>query len=1135
MIGDEKIAMIRSVQTFVLALLVVGLFMAGTLAHAASPGKNFKRLSFTTSAATTLAANSKGNIITLRFSSKLKETPAAIQARLGGIATSAKISADGRTLTLTLDKPYRIRQFTGSDGPGIDIMGAGSASASPPEKLAENSTKPSAKTVAGAPKKSSLLSTKSKAPAPAPSSKKAKPTAEKSKPAKGISAKPSVTPSAQKTTAESKKTEPLLTTKDAAEKHAAAPLMATAETVASTKPVPPGAAQPASVTTKDSAPPPATKAAAAEKQVPAAAKPKEKAEPAPVQESEKPRTSGHDATKKLIVSARRTNAGTIINFPWRERTAAAVFERGREIWIVFSRPAEVNLPLLRTVLPKPVIEISQFQYPENTVIRIVTDGTVHAAAALTKGNYDWNVTLSTEITPAKTDVPVKADTTYATRQLILGAFDVGEPVRFYDPSIGDLLVVIPAYEEGRGVLSERNFPEFALLGSTQGITLASRQAELKTQLSRAGIAVYMEGGLKISELLPALKTGSAPVPDSITPAEVMFPYDQWYVEQKDFVKERQSRLNALANATNTSKPDSLMNLVTLYLGQGMAMEAHSYLTLIQQDFPDYYKEKKLALLHTAAYLMIGWPEEARQAIDSPELVGMEEANLWREVVMLYTPQVNTVDQIQQSAKKPEAAAIATAPVPPAAEKAGDKRPPMQLSPTPLSTTPGAVFPYLKYNRSYIRFYPPRIRQYLAHLSADAYIQNGEADKALATYDTLSRDGIIGLLNAQAQYALLLVAIEKKEIDSARDIIKRILAEPKDPFVRTRTRYTQAVLEYNEGNVSAADTAETLEKIRFSWRGDPLERKLLDSLVKLYSSTNQYAETLRAWKAILDGFPNDPDTLAISASMGELFERLYLFGLADSMTPLQSLSLFFEFRDLTPVGDRGDEIIRRLADRLAAFDLLDRATQLLEHQVKFRVSHEERSRVGARLALLHLLNNHPQEALNVLQITNYGNNPPELSRQRLQITAESLNKLGKYEEALSMIVGDTSQTGTLLRMEILWNMQDWPNVVNAAEDILTQRPNLTTPLNPQETEILLKLAIGYSFEGDNNQLRYLRDYYSTLIPDNAYKQVFDFITNDTAPLDPADVSMVAQQISNTESFLNTFRSKIAEGKLSEAVK
>ena len=47
-------------------------------------------------------------------------------------------------------------------------------------------------------------------------------------------------------------------------------------------------------------------------------------------------------------------------------------------------------------------------------------------------------------------------------------------------------------------------------------------------------------------------------------------------------------------------------------------------------------------------------------------------------------------------------------------------------------------------------------------------------------------------------------------------------------------------------------------------------------------------------------------------------------------------MFYEFRELTPIGRRGDEMIRRLADRLVAVDLLDQASELLQYQIDQRL-------------------------------------------------------------------------------------------------------------------------------------------------------------------------------------------------------
>ena len=47
----------------------------------------------------------------------------------------------------------------------------------------------------------------------------------------------------------------------------------------------------------------------------------------------------------------------------------------------------------------------------------------------------------------------------------------------------------------------------------------------------------------------------------------------------------------------------------------------------------------------------------------------------------------------------------------------------------------------------------------------------------------------------------------------------------------------------------------------------------------------------------------------------LFAQLFLSPKGDDLPPVDALGMFYEYRELTPIGRRGDEMIRRLADRL----------------------------------------------------------------------------------------------------------------------------------------------------------------------------------------------------------------------------
>lgn len=1068
--------------------LAIACLMAWTASSAsvsASKTKTYGRYNFAFKGPTKLKASVEGDTATLVFDKPVVTSPEEIAAALPDYVRYASVSGDKKRVTLKLHQPYRIRQFVSGSSVGVDLVG-----------IASDTHKASPKQT----------------------------TASKKRPAEPTQAQ------IMAATSPSANNEAMLTTKDVKEKappateaaahapdHETAPAHhndAPADAMLTTKSAPPKPAE-AEHTPKKHAE--GGEAAAPHGEATATAPPTEK------------QTIAAKDDANFLVTAKSENGETTLNFPWKERTAAAVFRRANDIWIVFSRTKDMNAKLLLSVMPKHVINVMQYDYQGNTVLRLMTDGNLEASAAQVSGQYGWNVVLGPQTTAPSLDVSMTADALDGTSRLILGIFDISPPLRFFDPTAGDLMTIIPSFENGRGVATRRSFPELTILSANQGVAVISKRQDLKTDQTRSGLILDAEGGLSISESLPII-AGSTPIVGASTNSGVMMPYEQWHVPHDAYMETLFSRLHAVAAATPSTKASNLFELAKLYLSEGMAPEAAGVLELIRAQAPEYYVANKLALLHAATQVLTNHIDTAAKDLAAPELVNLEEAMLWRQLVAVYAPAATTAEAVQKSTEAP------AQPTPPSATPTPDAdtlEPSAAPASNAVATRP--VFQLLKYNKQFIRFYPPRIRQRLSVMAAEAYIQDGQEEKALAAYDILVRDGIVDPVKLDAEYALASAARKKEQIDQALEIFDRLGKQVENPRIAAMSRYAAAKLRHTKNMIPPDEAANAMERIRVSWRGDEIERAILKDLGALYAENKRYDDVLRSYKAILDGFPEDPEALVISGDMSLLFQRIFLDDLADEMPPLKALALFLEFQGLTPLGEQGDKIIQQLADRLASVDLIVRATQLLEHQIKYRAKAEERSRIGARLALLYLLNKQPREALNALEVTNYGSAEPELQRQRLQLTAEGLTQLGKYEEALNVIFNDTSAVGQELRLEILWAMQDWPNVVNRAEDILNARKSLTEPLSTKETEVLLKLALSYTFESDYVQLRYLRDYYMPLIPDSAYKQIFEFITNDTTPLDPEDFNMIAQQISRTEGFLGTFKAKIAEGKLSEAIK
>ena len=235
--------------------------------------------------------------------------------------------------------------------------------------------------------------------------------------------------------------------------------------------------------------------------------------------------------------------------------------------------------------------------------------------------------------------------------------------------------------------------------------------------------------------------------------------------------------------------------------------------------------------------------------------------------------------------------------------------------------------------------------------------------------------------------------------------------------RIRAAVARVNLMLESGTTTRDQAVAALEELTHAWRGDTHEIALLNRLADLRLEAKDYAGALDLMRRVVTNFPNRPEVAALAQRMNQVFETVFLEGEAEAMSPVSTLALFYDFQELTPVGQAGDEIIRKLADRLVQVDLLDRAARLLEHQVRHRLKGADRARIAARLALIYLMDRRPKEALETLQRSRSSSISAALANERRHLEARALADLGRGDGALTLLDGDDSRARLHLRREI----------------------------------------------------------------------------------------------------------------------
>src|SRR5262249_23658735 len=155
---------------------------------------------------------------------------------------------------------------------------------------------------------------------------------------------------------------------------------------------------------------------------------------------------------------------------------------------------------------------------------------------------------------------------------------------------------------------------------------------------------------------------------------------------------------------------------------------------------------------------------------------------------------------------------------------------------------------------------------------------------------------------------------------------------------------------------------SLETLAMTWRGDTTEVRTLQLLSSMYADLGRYRDALMVSRAATKIQPNSEPSRQMQDAASGLFAEIFLSPKGEDLPPVDALALFYEFSELTPIGRRGDELIRRLADRLVTVDLLDQAAELLQYQIDRRLDGAARAQVASRLAMVYLMNRKPDRAI-----------------------------------------------------------------------------------------------------------------------------------------------------------------------------
>ncbi len=756
---------------------------------------------------------------------------------------------------------------------------------------------------------------------------------------------------------------------------------------------------------------------------------------------------------------------TRLEFPFSQPVAAAVFQRGGAVWVLFDGGNQVDLAGVqrtgrrhRDVTPILQNGVAGVRIP-------VVDG---VSPSVTIDGTTWIVNLGPRGQGQTALATLERENTVRGTGRITAAFGREGVVReIDDPAAGDVLAVALLSGPVMGVGERRSTVEAALLPARHGAVVELR-GDGVTAAFDAGVLTVTRGAGMVAGATGAgglEGDGGVNLPGAMDPE--VFPR----------LQELQSR--AAGEGLEPGAPvTARLALAEFLLEHELSAEALGALRLAVINQPQLDSDPGFRLMRASANIMLGRHQDAQADLAAASFLGDPHVALWRGYAHAQA------EQWVEARRELAGGMAALGDLPP------DWRARMRLA------------------------------QAEAELALDDPASAGEAARAAIA------EAASSAVRDQATLVLAQAMLATGQRDMALAALDRAATNPNEE-VAVRAALTAIVARRAAGELSAQAASEQLEGLRFRWRGDGLELDIAAALGGAYAELGHWREALSVMRASADRFAALPAARRLRETMAGAFGELFLSGAADAMEPIQALGLFYQFRELTPVGPDGDRMVRQLAGRLVRVDLLEQAAQLLQHQVDERLEGFARAEIAADLAFIYVLDRKPAEALQTLNATRQANLPAPLVAERRVLEARAHMDLGRLDHALEIVERDASPEAQAIRAEAAWRQRDWER---AAAELrrLIPAPGTAAPYETSARHAVLRLAVALTLAGEGRAARTLYGQHAPGMAGTAEALPFEVVAG-TVNAEGLELAQLARAVGRSDllgDYLAEIRARIA---------
>lgn len=827
-----------------------------------------------------------------------------------------------------------------------------------------------------------------------------------------------------------------------------------------------------------------------------------------------------------------------ITFTSTTANGMAVFKRNDMLWLLIDAIDLPSAPQVTGPQKDRLPPLEKVQLPDATAYYMdIPDGmNVYADG----GGLSWRIELTPDARKTTPVIPSSEE-----GKLVWPMKDMRKVITFVDPMVGDTITAVTAPRAAQYAGTPREFVQLSTLDSVVGLAFIAKADDLKTEKTFEAVRVGRPDGLILSsnrdlmpeqirrqmedEPKPEAETKTEQAKDDLELKEAPPAVDPEHLAEakKLEAEEPAVKVEELAKAAE-EKPEgnNIFNLSRWEMGGPASLSRNMHALMMELSAKggdvgteDVLTMAKLNVANDRGAEALGLLRMALTKV--PELEDNAEFNALRgaATALAYKYDEAILDFSREGVKKFNDVKYWTA---------------YALAGLEDWKQAIAVLPQ---NLDMVATYPMGIRMPMVLTFAEVALRGGNVQQALGILDILRPD-LATLPLPYASYWNYLAgeaARQGGQPDKAIEYWEPLVKDGKDDLFRAKAGLSLTKLLLDQKKIKPADAINTLEGLRYAWRGDELEALINLRLGQVYIDNNDYLKGLTVLRNASSLSPGSDINRETRNYMASTFRDIFNNDRIRNVSPLEAIGLYEEFKDLAPPGDESDRYVEKLAERLVEAELLGRAASLLEYQVNNRLQGDKKAEIAVRLSAIRLLDGNPDGALRSLEIAQdaldklSGAKPdpaaaaaatedsktdaskteapkaaakadPEKQRQVYLLKARAHSMKKETDKAIEILEAMRPDADVnRLRTDISWTAGRWEEAALALNDLLSAEDiSARRPLTDYQRDLVLNRAIALNLSGNRVALANLRERYNAQMKDTTKGQMFEIVTRPRRP-------------------------------------